>query len=963
MRKFVLLTIILMVVISLFAYHPKPNLNLSTDNKYYENFSKADSLHGFDVLKYIITLDIDTQNHYIQGNVEANVLAQEQLTQIQYELEALTVTNVLLNGETADYSYQNGIITIQLGNVLPNEEFTTKVFYEGNPQLSDDAYHLGMFFGNNYVMTLVDPSGCRWWWPAYDHPWDKAIVDLHITIRDDWLVASNGLRESIIDNNNGTKTHNWIGQNPMATYLVVITAANYQEINQDYNGLPIQNFVSPSQYQQAVETLSNLPFMVQVYSQEYGEYPFEKYGNAVSPISTYAAMEHQTMTTLGNFIITGNHQYETTIAHELSHHWFGNCLTPLTWKDVWLSESFATYSEMVYTHHWQGWEAAYNYVNSSFHNYYLSWAAANGPHTIYNPSYIEYFAPPSYEKGASVLHMLRLKLGPETFFNILRTYFQTYKYGNVVTQDFIDVCESVSGMDLSQFFQQWIFEPGTPEVDYTFFINKQNSPPQIKIFAKTVSNTNTEFYLDIPAQINYETDSDSILFYATPTLQEQDNTFPLNSSEITDFQIDPHYWVLSRSYNKKEVSLSNVMAGNHQVMIYWNEFWDEIDIDGFNVYRASQLSGEYEKINQEPVQNNFYIDDNVENNNEYFYKVCAVLQGDYESEFSDILSATPIDFPMNQGILVIDETDNGNGTILHPTDTQVDEFYQNVIDVSVTNFDFDSVDDLTLEYIANFSFVIWHDDDFSLSSINDYLNILGSYLAGGGNLLISGWKTSQTVPLSFFRNYFSDIELTQVNQFVFNSAISNEYPDLHLDTSKIPESFNGTLPFVYLFDNIDSGMFQFSSENGSSYDGRLCAFKKNFENHFFVFLGFPLYYMNQDGVLQMFNMLIEEIEYNDAQNHIIEPNAKFTVYPNPFVVKEKKDQKIKILFYSDGFRKEEISVYNLKGEKIRIIRSNCKKGQNVVYWDLKEKNDHIVSSGIYVIKLSRGKAKKVVILK
>jgi aminopeptidase N len=134
-------------------------------------------------------------------------------------------------------------------------------------------------------------------------------------------------------------------------------------------------------------------------------------------MSTYGAMEHQTMTTLGNYIINGALTYETTIAHELCHQWYGNAVSFLTFKDVWLSEGFATYSEHLWKDKTEGWESACNYIRTEFHNYYLNWENIEGPQTIYNPSFNSYFAPPSYEKAASVLHMLRLKIGNANFFS------------------------------------------------------------------------------------------------------------------------------------------------------------------------------------------------------------------------------------------------------------------------------------------------------------------------------------------------------------------------------------------------------------------------------------------------------------------------------------------------------------------------------------------------------------------
>ena len=444
--------IFVLVFASLYLYgHPKPT---QLPMKITHETVRADSAHGFDVLHYDLSIDIYDANNYIEGTIIATVLAEEQLTEIQYELESLNVDEVLVNGNPTSYTHTAGVITINLGTISPNEEFITTVSYSGNPVWIG----LGMYFSSNYVFTISDPNASRYWWPCYDHPWDKALVDLTITCRDDWDAACNGLRTSIVNNGNGTKTYYWEGSNPMATYLVSIVARNFEELNDSFQGVPIQNFVPPSYVVNAIEDFSNLPFMMEVFSNLYGFYPFEKYGNAVTNFLTYAAMEHQTMTTMTTGWITGNHTYETGIAHELAHQWFGNCLTPLTWADVWLSEGFATYSEATYMQAWQGFDAMLNYLESNIQNYYINWAGSTA-YTIYDPPNPNmYFTPVTYEKAASVLHMLRLIMGDETFFSALQTYFTQYYNSNVITTEFQEVCENVSGLDLEQFFQQWVPE-------------------------------------------------------------------------------------------------------------------------------------------------------------------------------------------------------------------------------------------------------------------------------------------------------------------------------------------------------------------------------------------------------------------------------------------------------------------------------------------------------------------------
>ncbi|MBC8414923.1 MAG: glutamyl aminopeptidase, partial [Candidatus Cloacimonetes bacterium] len=227
--------IFILIFASLFLYsHPKPTqLPMGITHE----TVRADSAHGFDILSYDISIEIDEINGFIDGTVIATVEADEIINEIQYELDQMSVDNVLLNGNTATYTYDNSLITIQLGTVNPGEQFTTTVEYSGNPTWNG----LGMMINPSYVFTISDPNASRYWWPCYDHPWDKALVDLHITVNEDWDAACNGLRTSIIPNPNGTRTHNWEGSNPMATFLVSIVARNFVELNDNFGAIPIQN--------------------------------------------------------------------------------------------------------------------------------------------------------------------------------------------------------------------------------------------------------------------------------------------------------------------------------------------------------------------------------------------------------------------------------------------------------------------------------------------------------------------------------------------------------------------------------------------------------------------------------------------------------------------------------------------------------------------------------------------------
>lgn len=939
MKKLLALTLTMLFFLSLMA-HPKfTPVNTGIN---YNNYDRADSLHGFDVQSYDIWISINPTAHSISGKVIASVRAAQNLTNIQYELESLTVDSVYVNNTPVTFTHTNGKITIPL-SVQNNELFTTRVVYHGNPALSNDGYSNGMTFLTQQVFTVSDPNAARYWWPCYDHPWDKALVNEHIRIRSDWKVACNGLRQSIETHNDNTSTHHWIGSNPMTTYLVSMAAADYQEIAGTFNNIPLQNFVFQSHYNTAQTMFNKLPEMMQVYSDSYGTYPFEKYGNAVASIASFAAMEHQTMTTIGTSLINGSLSSDYTVAHELSHQWFGNCLTPLTWKDVWLSESFATYSEALYANRKFGYDAFCSYVKTSFHDYYKSFAQSNGDRIIYNPAYLEYFYPMEYEKGASVLHMLRALVGNDCFFEILQTYFFTYHNQNVVTSEFIQIAETVSGLDLDQFFTQWIYKKGMPSLDYTVFKSQDNTA--LLAYVKTSSSEeNNPFFLKIPLRfVKSNGVIDSMLVSADP---QGAQTLISSSQTINSYALDPKNWILCLDKNENLPILVNTFASSGRVMLNWNTLSTWMENITYNVYRSNSPEGQYLKINSENITGLSYTDPNLTNGQTYYYKIKAVALNEYESEFSNQLTATPIAFPLNQGLLVVDETRDATGTTMNPTDQMVDDFYNQVIDLDYTSWDCATQGLPDLNTIKNFSTIVWHDDDTLLSSLNDEtINNLCSYLIAGGKLYLGGWKTMNKLNQTFMNTFCNGIQYYQLNTPIFNSAVSNSFPLLETNDDLILNNWSGNLNYVYVFSESENAIYNAQLSSDSPYQNAPVMVKYNN----LVLSGFPLYYMQPSQVHAFFSQLLNDWGVPNEDIIVTSPQKfNFNIYPNPV----NSNDNVNIKLNNLTSEQSELAVYNIKGQLVKKANySNLNKNNTNLVWDKTDVTGKHVSAGIYFIKI------------
>ena len=942
MKKYILSYCLLIIYVLGFSHPVFFNSSFLSDD--YNN-NAADSIIGFNINHYDIYIDIDTSNQEIvYGFVVATVNPVDFINQISYELVGLNVDSVFVNNVLVEFTHENGVIVIPLDNICT--QFTTKVVYSGSPQLSSDGYGNGMRFLTNQVFTVSCPNAARYWFPCYDHPWQKTLTDMRVKTRSDWKVASNGIRQGIINHEDGTSTTHWKNEEPIATYLVSIAMADYVEQSSYHNGLLVQNFVFPNQAETAQEAFTVVPIAIDVFNELYGEYPFAKYGNAVAAITNFAAMEHQTMTTIGSSYVNTSQTGEMVIVHELAHSWFGNSLTALTWKDVWLSEGFATYSEALFREQVYGFSESRDYIGQRFHNYYKNFASSYGYRRIYDPVYNEYFYPMVYQKAASVLNMLRLKIGHENYFNLIQTWFGL-GHRNVVTAEFIELAEEVSGYDLDQFFNQWIFGTGYPNISHQVLYNPENNT--IALYGKTQSPTETNFYIDLPVIFRNNENSvviDSILVVASPqgnwTYYEPD----FQISGQIEILIDENNWNLA-NYQSNIVTIDfDAFAGYDKVKLTWFDPESELYY-GYNIYR--ECSNTSIKLNTAPILSNQYIDYSISPGHNYTYYLKPVIENNYELLCSLSTEVhTPEFIVTGNGILVIDETSNGNGTLLNPSNEQQRVFYDYVLseqdfeywDVSVQGFP-------GYDLIANYKYVLWYDDDLQNSQLTSTYtkDVLASYILSGGNLIVSGFKTAQAFNSNFLIA-FTELHGTQDVRTIPNPVVSSVdgFSTLNANFDKIPSSWTYGLIGVNYFEVL-SGMFFINTQNPSfeHFQNKVCGLN----NDSFVLLGFPLYYFDENQVKSFINNLIDYLAFSDETILIPQSSTTFSVYPNPL-----SGAKSFIEIVNSKHQELSLDIYNIKGQKIKtLFNSKFEKGSYKFMFDMEDSDIKKISSGIYLFKL------------
>jgi aminopeptidase N len=492
---------------------------------------------AMDAIYYDLSLVLTPSAQQLSGHLHARLRVDTaSVSAVDLDLAPpLTVTAVTCAGLPAGYVHANEVLTITLNRLYRRDEIVeVTVDYRGTPSATYGAFGFDTHNGSPMIWSLSEPFGARSWWPCDDWSDDKAdSVDMRVTLPSGLIVASNGeLRE--VTSSGGLDTYWWHAGYPISTYLVSIAAHPYTVYSDYYRYAPddsmeIKFFIFPDDYASTLDANMMTADMVARYAGLFGEYPFlnEKYGHAEFPWG--GAMEHQTCTSMGVF-------FESIIAHELSHQWWGDMVTCADFHHVWLNEGFATYAEALWYEGQYGAEAYRAAMNAT--RFY-------GPGTIYVPALDDwgriFDGNLSYNKGGWVLHMLRGVLGDADFFTTLAAYRAAFEYGNATTEDFRDVAEAVSGKDLTDFFQQWIYGEYYPQYAYAWRAVPVRDGYELQL---TIDQTQTTGLFHMPIQVRVQLPGgDSETLVVDNALAHEEYALAISGAP-EGVDLDPDGWIL-----------------------------------------------------------------------------------------------------------------------------------------------------------------------------------------------------------------------------------------------------------------------------------------------------------------------------------------------------------------------------------------------------------------------------------
>lgn len=414
-----------------------------------------------DVATYDVTLRADPGKDDIRGRVVITLTATtaDPLPSFTLDLRGPKVIAAELDRAPAKVTVDDDQIEVVPATPLtPGKTSTLAISYAGQPK-DTEFPRLGASVGwqhdsDDGWFTMSEPNGTASWVPVNDHPSDKARWSISLDTPDDTTGVANGRLVSS-DKAKGRRLWVWRSAMPMASYLAFVAVGDYELVQrQGPDGIHLTFAFPPGLSAKKRAGFDQLDDILAFYRDTFGPYPFQDSGATVVTSTLGLALESQTRPLFGEDAVGDGVIW--ALPHEVGHQWFGDAVSPARWEDLWLSESFATYADWLWTAHDTGDDIREVMKEEQ--------VPTVGEKAVTDPNAASTFDGAVYEGGARALHALRLEVGDATFFEILRTWFSENAGTSVTTEDFIAHAEKVSGRQLDGFFDAWLRSAKQPEL-------------------------------------------------------------------------------------------------------------------------------------------------------------------------------------------------------------------------------------------------------------------------------------------------------------------------------------------------------------------------------------------------------------------------------------------------------------------------------------------------------------------
>ncbi len=442
--------------------------------------AKARIGENIDVTHYEIHLNnLDFTNHTLQAQTTVTLTAKTASNSIELELKSLIVSDVTSSDANVSGFSQNGdVLTINLASALAaNATASFTITYGGNT--FNESWG-GIMWSGGYVCNMgvgfesIPHNLGKAWFPCVDNFTDKATYDVFVTVPTELTAVCGGNLISTTDNGDGTKTVHYAVTQQIATYHISFVAGNYVEWSDTYNGIeadiPINVYVKPSQIDKVEGTFVHVKDIASYFENCFGPYPFNRIGYSITSVG---CMEHVDNIGITSGVLTGNTNQESYVAHEMSHMWFGNKITCARAEEMWLNEGFAQFCGTSYLEAIYGEDAYLSEMNSLMESVLRTYDKQEGWLALNDVPLDLTYGNTVYKKGATIVHTLRNYLGEELFNEAMHHYLNKFAYQAVTSEDLRDAITECTGIDMTGFFDTYVFTCGEPH----YMVKSFNTTP------------------------------------------------------------------------------------------------------------------------------------------------------------------------------------------------------------------------------------------------------------------------------------------------------------------------------------------------------------------------------------------------------------------------------------------------------------------------------------------------------
>ena len=535
-----------------------------------QKFTRQDTLRGsvtkervwWNLLHYNLEVEIDAKNKYISGSntIKYEVLKNHQIMQIDLQ-NPMQIIKVTQKGKDLNYRKEGSAYFIDLSeSQKTGDKNKITITFQGKPieakkppwdggftwkrvsNLNDSIPKNKDFTQSNFIANANQGIGASVWWPCKDNPYDEPDngVSIKVTAPKGLMDVSNGRLKNVINNSNGSKTYHWEVVNPINSYAINVNIANYSHFSEIYQGekgpLNCDYYVLPQNLEKAKNQFRQVSKMLEAFEHWFGPYPFYEDSYKLVEVP-YLGMEHQSSVTYGNGYRDGylgndlsgtgwGLKFDFIIIHESGHEWFANNITNKDVADMWIHESFTTYSEVLYLDYHFGTQAGNEYL-IGYRKSVKNDRPIIGNYKVNNNGSVD-----MYIKGATMIHTLRQVINnDEKFREILRGLSQEFYHQTVTSQQIENYISNQSGLNLNAFFDQYLRTIKIPIIDYK--IKKK----KIKYrYQNTVQN------FSIPVKVTV--DGNEIWISPTQKWKKIKNT-----NKNSTFEIDKNFYIENQKVN------------------------------------------------------------------------------------------------------------------------------------------------------------------------------------------------------------------------------------------------------------------------------------------------------------------------------------------------------------------------------------------------------------------------------